>query len=168
MEKGSLSDTPDTILVIGLGNPILTDDSIGWRVAQAVREVLLHRSPTPLEVQVIEVSVGGLSLAELMIGFRQVIIVDAIMSGDLPGTVSCFKLSDLPQTLNISSAHDTNLTTALRTLRHYDVTLPNDDAVDIIAVEAHDVLTFGEQCTPAVEASIPVAVQGVMHLLDQF
>ena len=38
-----MSDTFDKLLIIGLGNPILTDDAIGWRVAHALRERLRGR-----------------------------------------------------------------------------------------------------------------------------
>jgi hypothetical protein len=40
--------------------------------------------------------------------------------------------------------------------------LPPDDAITIIAVEAEDVLTFGEALTPAVAAALPDAVGAVL------
>jgi len=40
--------------------------------------------------------------------------------------------------------------------------LPEDNAILIVAVEVEDVLTFGETCTPRVEAAIPCALQVVM------
>lgn len=159
---------PVSTLVVGLGNPILHDDGIGWRVAQRVREMLLvDTSPSAFaSMRVIEVSVGGLTLVELLVGCRRAIIIDAIMTrGGLPGTVYHFKLADLPGTLNTASAHDTNLNTALKTLRRFGADLPEDSAIDIVAVEVEDVLTFAEECTPAVEASIPAAVETVIQLL---
>ena len=42
-------------LVLGLGNPILTDDGIGVRVAESVRQAL----PLDSQVEVCEVSIGG-------------------------------------------------------------------------------------------------------------
>jgi len=118
---------------------------------------------------VIEASVGGLSLAELLIGYRRAIVIDAIMSRKyVPGTVSRLRLIDLPGTLNIASTHDTNLITALHALRRFGADVPNDEAVDIVAVEAQDVTTFAEECTPAVAASIPVAASAVMELLRRY
>jgi hydrogenase maturation protease len=49
--------------IVGLGNPILSDDGVGIRVAQAVRERLRET-----EVEFLEVSLGGLRLA---IGFEK-------------------------------------------------------------------------------------------------
>lgn len=163
-----MSDAPASILVVGLGNPILSDDGIGWRVSQYVRRRLLDDTgPFSSEtVRVIEASVGGLALAELLVDYQRAIIVDAIMTREgVPGTIYHLKLADLPGTLNTASAHDTNLSTALRALRRFGAVLPDDEALDLIAIEVQDVLTFSEQCSPAVTASIPSAAEAVMSLL---
>jgi hydrogenase maturation protease len=161
-----MSDTSPT-LIIGLGNPILTDDAIGWRVAQALREFLQNEPDSlPVPVEITEACVGGLSLAEMMVDYRRAIVIDAIMTrGGVPGTVYHFTLRDLPGTLNTASSHDTNLSTALTALRRFEAVVPADDAIEIVAVEAEDALTFSETCTPAVEASIPAAVQAVLQLV---
>ncbi len=162
-----MSDTPAT-LVIGLGNPILTDDGVGWRVAQELRNLLQNGPDNSLAgaVEITEACLGGLSLAEMMVGYERVIVIDAIMTrGGVPGTVIHLKLADLPGTLNTASSHDTNLITALEALRRFDAVVPPDDAVDIVAVEAENVLTFSEQCTPAVEQSVPAAVKTVLSIL---
>jgi hydrogenase maturation protease len=162
-----MGGTPPT-LIIGLGNPILTDDAIGWRVAHTIREVLQEKSDNPFAapVEITEACVGGLSLAELMIGYQCAIVIDAIMTpGGVPGTVYHLRLSDLPGTLNSASTHDTNLITALEALRRFGAIVPTNDAVDIVAVEVKDVLTFSEECTPAVRESIPSAVEAVLRLL---
>jgi hydrogenase maturation protease len=160
-----MDDTSPT-LIIGLGNPILTDDAIGWRVVQALREFLQNEPDSlPIPVEISEACVGGLALAELMIGYHRAVVIDAIMTrGGVPGTVYHFKLTDLPGTLNTASSHDTNLTTALAALRRFRAVVPVNDAIDVIAVEAQDVLTFSESCTPLVEKSIPFAVEGVLRL----
>jgi hydrogenase maturation protease len=161
-----MGDMPYKILVVGLGNPILTDDGIGWQVAQLVRQRLNEHLEACPPTDIREACVGGLSLAELMVGYQRAIVVDAIMTRNgIPGTVYQLKLTDLPGTLNMASAHDTNLNTALRTLRHYGAEVPPDASVEIVAVEAAEVLSFGERCTPAVEASIPAAADLVVQLL---
>lgn len=156
------------VLVVGLGNPILSDDGIGWRVAAFVREWLAKREPHDRVVEVKEVAVGGLSLAEMLVGYERAIIIDAIMTEQgVPGTVYHFQLVDLPGTLNTASAHDTNLVTALRALRRFGADVPQDDAIHIVAIEAQDVWTFNERCSPPVEAAIPAATQLVQQLILQ-
>ena len=97
-------------LVIGLGNPILTDDGVGIQTARAVRAAL----PPEADVDVREVSVGGLALMEAMIGYDRVILIDALMTpGSEPGTIRRLSLDELGHTLNTASSHDVNLPTAL-------------------------------------------------------
>jgi hydrogenase maturation protease len=162
-----MGESASKLLVIGLGNPILTDDAIGWRVAELLRDILRDHDETfAASVEIIEASLGGLSLAELMVDYTRAIVIDAIITRDgVPGTVSTFKLTDLPGTLNTASAHDTNLATALGALRRFGAVVPDDRAVDIVAIEAEEVMTFSETCTPAVEASIPVATEATFQLI---
>ena len=64
-------------LVLGLGNPLISDDSVGLRVADALRPRLAARP----EIEVGEDVRGGLRLMERMEGFERVIVIDAIVSG---------------------------------------------------------------------------------------
>lgn len=166
-----VSGAPGKTLVVGLGNPILCDDGVGWLVAQRVRQALSeqHREGSPsanTSVAVIEACVGGLSLAELLIGYDRVVIVDAIMTGRVgPGSVCRLGIEDLPGTLNMASAHDTNLVTALQALRRYGAAIPPDECIDIVGIEVQDVWTFSETCTPEVLASVEVAATQVLQLI---
>lgn len=155
----NVSDTLPAVIIVGLGNPILSDDGVGWRVAHAVREGLASRPDLAdrVVVDIVEACVGGLSLAELLVGYERAVIVDAIMTKrSAPGTIRQFTPDELPGTLNMASAHDTNFVTALRALRRFGAALPTARAISIVAVEAEDVWTFSETCTPAVEAAIPL------------
>lgn len=160
-----MSAAEGKVVIVGLGNPILSDDGIGLCIAGAVRERLRGGSLAS-HVDIKEVSVGGLSLAELLVGYSRAIIVDAIMTeGGTPGTIYQLTLADLPGTLNMASAHDTNLSTALHALRRFGADVPADDAIAVVAVEASDVWTFSEACTPQVAESLPEAVAQVLALL---
>jgi hydrogenase maturation protease len=164
---GDFIVTGSDTIIIGLGNPILSDDAIGWRVVERLHDMLQDDPAHPLSsVEIRQACIGGLSLAEMLVDHRRAIIVDAIMTeGGTPGTVFQLTLSDLPGTLNSSSAHDTNLITALQALRRFGADVPENDAIDFVAIEAQDVLTFSECCTPAVGASIPAAAEVVVRLL---
>jgi hydrogenase maturation protease len=149
-------------LVIGLGNPILTDDGVGIWTARAVAEAL----PPDAPIDVIELSVGGLSLMEAMVGYQHVVLIDAIKTRDgVPGQVYHIGMDNLPETMNTASVHDANLATALRLGRSLGAVLPADDDIDVIAVEAVDVLTFGDTPIPAVADAVPVAAGLVLDVL---
>jgi hydrogenase maturation protease len=149
------------ILVLGLGNPLVTDDSVGLRVVEALKPLLADRP----DVEVSEDYWGGLRLMERMIGFDRAIIIDAICSGAPPGTIHRLT-PDSISTQRSASAHDVNLPTALEFGRTAGVSLPKNEDILLVGIEAEDILTFGEQCTPAVEASIPRAVGAVMEALE--
>ena len=60
------------MLVIGLGNPILGDDGVGWSVAGSLENRL--KGNEGIEVDCL--AVGGLSLMERMLGYRHVMLID--------------------------------------------------------------------------------------------
>jgi hydrogenase maturation protease len=157
---------PSKILVVGLGNPILGDDGVGWRVAEHLREDLADL-PSPVEIDCL--SLGGLSLMERLIGYERVLLIDAIASGKKPpGTVSCFNINDLPDPLagHLGSAHDTSLQDAIGLGQAMGAQLPKQ--IWIVAVEAITVYDFSEQLTPAVADAVPEAVQVVRQLISQW
>jgi len=148
--------------VIGLGNPILTDDGAGIYAARLVR----RRLPAGAGVEVVELAAGGLALMEAMIGCQRAILIDALWSPDeAPGRVLRFTAEELPATLNSAAAHDIDLPGALAAGRRLGVPLPADDAILIVAVTAREVLTFGERPTPPVLAAIPQAAAAVLEIL---
>src|ERR1044072_2640099 len=61
-------------VVVGLGNPILSDDSVGIKVAEQVKRHLSAESG----IDVLEAYAGGLRLMEAIAGYDSAIIVDAM------------------------------------------------------------------------------------------
>ena len=148
------------VLVIGLGSPVLTDDSGGLKVAQEVRRQLKPGS----QVTVDEDVRGGLQLMERLTGYDRAIIVDAILTGAAPGTIHQLRVDDIP-TQRSASQHDVNLPTALELGRQLGVHLPASADILLVGIEADDILTFSEECTPPVAAAVPRAVDVVLAAL---
>ena len=149
-------------LVIGLGNPLLRDDSVGLRVAQQLQPLLADDS----DIEIVEDYRGGLRLMEQMIGFDRAIIIDAICTGAEPGTIHLLSPGDIP-TQHSASAHDVNLPTALQFGRNSGAHLPADEAILLVGVEAVDIQTFDdEKLTPEVEAGISHAIEAVLSFLN--
>ncbi len=149
-------------LIIGLGNPLVTDDSVGLRVAAELRSRLAGRA----DVEVTEDYWGGLRLMEQMVGYDRAIVVDAICSGAAPGTIHHLAPGDIP-TQRSASSHDMTLPTALTLGRQAGLRLPADEAIVLVGIEAEDILNFGEACTPAVAAAVSRAVAEVLAVLGQ-
>ena len=153
-----------TILVIGLGNPILGDDGAGWRVAE---EIARETANNP-EIEADCASLGGLSLMERLTGSEHVILVDTIYSGKKKiGTVSVFPQSELPDMSagHTTAVHDTSLRNALSVGRSMNIPLPSDQDVLIVAIEAENVFDFSETLSSLVETAVPHAVKAVLQLI---
>jgi len=147
-------------LVIGLGNPILGDDGVGWRVAEAVRAL----KPG---VEVDCLALGGLSLMERLIGYKRVIIVDALQTREgQVGDVTVLPLQALPDYSagHTTAAHDTSLQTALRLGQSMGAELPEE--IVVVGVEARRVYEFSDELSPAVAAAIPEATQAVLDVIE--
>lgn len=152
-------------LVLGLGNPILTDDGVGVRVAEAVREAL----PPDTPIDVSEASVGGLGLMERVLGYERVILIDALHDGyNNPGVIHRMTLEELRNispTQHSASAHDTSLVTALEMGQRMGLPLPEE--IIIYAIEVENIIDFGEEPTPAVAQAIPKATAAVLGELNK-
>ncbi|KAA3641979.1 MAG: hypothetical protein DWQ07_25625 [Chloroflexi bacterium] len=158
-------------LLIGLGNPILGDDGIGWRVVEAVESKLAGTFWRDVEFQrdvdVQYLSLGGLALMENMQGYHDVLVVDSITTGKYPiGTILSMPLSALPNLSagHTTAAHDTSLQTALETGRKMELDLPEN--VWVVAVEVEQNFDFSEELSPKVLASIPKAAEVVLKQIE--
>jgi hydrogenase maturation protease len=156
-------------LVIGLGNPILGDDGVGWKVAEAVKRELAAQSlilQSSIDVDCF--ALGGLSLMERLVGYDRAILIDAVAAHQPVGAVSRCRLEDLPEhrSLHTASAHDTSLQNALRLGRQMGAHLP--ETVIVVGVEAEQLYDFSETLTPSVEAAVPQAAQVVLEVLRSF
>jgi len=147
-------------LILGLGNPLRRDDGVGIKVARSLRE-----EGIPAEVEVLEAATSGLDLLEIITEYERVIIVDAIVSGEgLPGEIHKLNLSDLSPRSGLVLSHGIDLPTVVRLGEALG--LPQPKEIVIFAVEAEDVSSFSEECTPRVEAAIPQVVELVLGELE--
>jgi hydrogenase maturation protease len=151
---------PDTT-IIGMGNPILSDDSIGVRLANDVACALLGR---PDVVVVPECSVGGLNLLDYLEGYRLAVVLDAIRTrGGVPGACYRFTAADLRPTAHLGNVHDANFATALALGRRLGLDLPADRDIHVFAVEIVDDTTFGTELTAAVAHRYPECRRRVLR-----
>lgn len=147
-------------IVVGLGNPILSDDGIGIRVARTLRARAPH-------LDVVELGAGGIRVLDVLPGYRRAFIVDATVGGGSPcGTISRFTLDALvtARTRNTLCVHDMDLPTAIELGRRAGLDLPTE--VRIWGVEAYDVETFGEALSGPVEAALPIVVDEIIRELS--
>lgn len=144
------------LLVLCLGNEIISDDAFGPEVARELqKETEMCR-----RADVIFAPVAGFSLLDLLTGRRKVLIVDTIRTGKSdPGALHSFPAGVLTPSHHLTTSHQISLPTALELGKQLGCAMP--EGIDILGVEAQDLETLSEELTPPVRAALPEALRFV-------
>ena len=149
-------------LVLGIGNPILGDDGVGFHIAQELAKEIKDEN-----IDVKDTSIGGLNLLELIVGYNKVIIIDAIMTQDgEAGEVYRLGPEDIgePAQSTISAHHLNLLTTIKLGKKLFPKKMPGE--VIVFAVNIQEVTEFTEEMTEEVRGAIPRVVNLVLEEID--
>ncbi|HUU07026.1 MAG TPA: hydrogenase maturation protease [Thermoplasmata archaeon] len=143
-------------LIVGVGNPILSDDGVGIHVARKLRDLGLE------SVDVEELPASGLELLDMVLGYDRVVIVDAIVTEEgRPGGFHVLEENAFERTVHGSTPHGINIATALAMGRKIvPEKMPKE--VFFVAIEAKDIVNVSESMTPAVAAAIPSIVDRIV------
>lgn len=143
------------ILILGVGNPILSDDGVGIHVLNEIKKK--HSNKPGLEFD--DLSTGGLSLAERFIGYKRVIMIDALaLENSTPGEVHRLTIDDFRKTKRMYCAHDCNLATAYDVLYEELGSEKLPDEIIIIGIEVEKFDEFSESLSEKVAKAVPKAV----------
>lgn len=81
-----------SVLVLGIGNLVMSDDGIGVRVVQ----LLTERYRFPAGVTILDGGTLGLDLLPRLEGVARLLVVDAVETGQAPGTLVRLAGDDVP------------------------------------------------------------------------
>jgi len=140
-------------LILGLGNPILSDDAAGLHIAR-----LLHECLGGKDVDLVEAAVAGLQTVELLSCYDRAVVIDVVQDEARAGEFCRLDPRDLEAGSSISS-HSIGLGQALRLAHLLGLPLPAQTLVYAVAVA--DPYTFGERLTPRIEEALPSIVQQI-------
>lgn len=143
------------VLVLGVGNPILSDDGVGIHAARELKKKDLGN------VDVEELAASGLELLDVVRGYDKVIIIDAIQTtGGKPGELYVLEEKDFEKSIHGASPHGINIATALALGRRL---VPDEMPREVVffAVEAEDLVNVSEKLTARVLAALPGIVERV-------
>ena len=160
MAASGVGEQPSTAAprCLCLGNELIADDAFGILAARALRRRL------PAGVEVVETSLSGFYLLDVLSRQGRLVVIDTILTGRAaPGTVYILSEEDVASPPG-GSPHYTGLFEALTLLRGLDLPAPAE--VVLVAVEAADLTTVGGPVHPAVEAALPQVVCRVEEILE--
>lgn len=149
------------ILVLGVGNILLSDEGIGVRVIEALEQ----RYVMPEGVEVLDGGTAGMELLEAMANRTHLIIVDAIVSRKSePGALLILRDEEVPVLFNNKiSPHQLGLSDVLSALRFTGEFPDNITLVGVIPRSLEPNIGL----TPIVEASLEPALQAVLMALQE-
>jgi len=147
-------------LVVGLGNDLLGDDGVGILAARKLSGELSS------EADVIETSLHGLALLDLLVGYDHLIIVDAICTGRFPpGTVVELNPKELQVALG-PSPHYTGLPELITIAGQLQLEFPRE--IKVLAVEVADPHTVGGGLSEAVANALGEVITRVKEDLRRW
>jgi len=149
-------------LVLGIGNPILGDDGIGFHIAQELAKEIKDEN-----IDVKDTSIDGLNLLELIVGYDKLIVIDAIMTEDEKvGEIYRLKPRNSSETAwSTISLHHLNLATTIEIgERLFPKEMPGE--VIIFAIGAQEVTEVTGEMTARVKEAIPRVINLVLEELS--
>jgi hydrogenase maturation protease len=151
------------ILLLGIGNTLLTDEGVGVHVLQT----LAAGPPLPAQVELLDGGTLSFTLAGPIQDADALIVVDAARIGQPPGAWQLLQGEQMDAFLlgnRKSSVHEVGLTD-LRAIAILSGHWPKQRAM--LAIEPK-YIDWGEQLTPEVAAAVPAVAQAIRELVQEW
>lgn len=149
------------ILVLGIGNSIMSDDGAGPAVIAS-----LNAGGAPTAVSLVDGGTCGLALLPHIEDATALIVVDAVCVGKAPGTVTVFEGEDMHTAFRDAkqTAHEVSLSDLLDAARATGA-LPSRRA--LVAIEPERI-AVGAELSPQVGAAVARASAAVETLIGRW
>lgn len=148
------------VMILGVGNILLSDEGFGVRVAEALDE----RYDFPDNVSVIDGGVLGINLMGIMSEADQLIVVDVIRNGGQPGDLYRIDGEAIPERIRAkNSLHQIDFLESLTLCQ----ALGKVPETVIVGVEPRDIETLSVDLTAATADRIDDGIQMVLAELDR-
>jgi hydrogenase maturation protease len=147
---------PHPTLILGIGNVLMGDEGIGVHVVRSI-----ERRGAPSGADVIDGGTGGFQLLEYFKAYRRILLVDATLDGQPPGTLTILRpqfSSDYPPTL---TAHDIGLKDLLDAAQ----LLGHQPEIVLFALSVASVEGPSLELSKEIEASIPATIRAMDDML---
>jgi hydrogenase maturation protease len=149
-------------VVLGLGNPVVSDDRVGLAVADEVKRLLAERPVAGVEVA--HSLRGGFELIDLLNGYERAILVDCVMVNEpAPGFVRELELDKVAGSARLVGSHELSVGEAFAFARKMGIEMPA--RVTIFGVEGGEVGLISEELTAPVAAAVAPLAARIYALL---
>ena len=143
------------VLAMGVGNYLMGDEGIGVHIVQQ-----MEKTDLPDYLDVLDGGTGGFLLMNYFDEYPFVIFVDATMDGKPLGTITVTEprfASDFPNALSVHDVGLKDMIEAVYLMEH----VPK---MFLITISIKEIRPMTLKLDPAVEASIPEAIETIQKL----
>jgi hydrogenase maturation protease len=155
--KGGDTISPQKIVILGVGNLLLSDEGVGVHVANQLMEMDL-----PEEVSVVEGGTDGFRLIDIITEADRLIVVDAVKGGGAPGSIYHFDIDevrDCPSGFK-TSVHQIGILEVI----NLSGLMGKKPYTTVIGVEPKS-LDMGMELSPEIKDKIPRIIQLILDEL---
>lgn len=148
------------IVVLGVGNELLSDEGIGVHVAKEIQKKKIF-SP---EIEVMEGGTDGFGLINIITDTDRLIVIDSLKGGSEPGTIYKFDIEDAPGTPDIfkTSVHQIGILEVI----NLSSLIGKTPVTTVIGVEPKSIST-GMELSEEVKAKIPRVIELVRDEVEK-
>lgn len=147
-------------LILGVGNLLLSDESVGVHLVNQLESEYTF----PEGVELVDGGTAGMELLDYIASREHIIIIDAVLTGDEPGTVVILKDDQVPALFNNKvSPHQLGLSDLLGALKLTDESPENIFLVGVVPESVEP----GLEMTETITKCMPTMMQCVLDHLDE-
>ncbi len=154
------------VLVLGLGNPLLSDDTIGLHIVETASEQL---GPAFPNVAFKVNYSGSFDLLEDLAGFTHLLVIDSIDAPSQPlGSVFEYTLEDFQEHTQqaVLNWHSVNIPTLIEVGRKCAYALP--ETIIFFGIVGHQFIAFSEEPASELKLIIKQTVTDVKTQLNRW
>ncbi|MFH1220951.1 MAG: hydrogenase maturation protease [Candidatus Eisenbacteria bacterium] len=142
-------------ILIGLGNPIMSDDGIGLLVARRVHQ---HLPSLDLDLS----CAGGFDIIDRILGREMAVIVDSMVTGQCPpGEVRRLDVGACRGTLRSRDSHTVGFSEAIRLARACGAALPS--RIVVYGIEVEDPFSVGDRVSETLAGKLDSIVDDIVR-----
>lgn len=145
-----------SILILGIGNYLMGDEGVGVHTAMRLQQMSLTNNA----VAIVDGGTGGFHLLQYFEEHETVILIDATLDGNLPGTIRLIEprfAKDFPRAM---STHDIGLRDMVNALQLMNK-MPH---IYLFVVSIETIQQQGIELTQPIERAMPALLEQVLEL----
>ncbi|MBE0426463.1 MAG: HyaD/HybD family hydrogenase maturation endopeptidase [Nitrospirae bacterium] len=149
--KGGGDISPRKIIILGIGNLLLSDEGVGVHVAHELMKMDL-----PEEVSVVEGGTDGFRLIDIITEADRLIVIDAVKGDAAPGSIYRF---DIDEVKNVSSGFKTSVhQIGILEVMHLSGLIGKTPRTTVIGIEPKSI-EMSMELSPEIRSKVPRIIE---------